>query len=299
MEINRDNYETFFLLYMDAELNPSERKSLEKFLRENTDLQKEFDDLAMTIQIPSAVVFDQKEILYRKEEKRRVIPVYWLRIAAVIMLILAGGWWVMTISGKKEAEALVSNRTSQKRLSAEEKNKYADIPLGQLNTEQRQWDAPVKEIPKSRKSVALNQAPKVRREIPQENTGDSQGLQDQQQDPVSEEITVAKPKSMEGFEIRSGAVRFAQGPKQITVLAAAQTPQLALTVEGEDQNLLQERESSIEPDFQTENSISVVALNDKNKSITGILKKLTASAPEGQTANTTRKLRISVFQFSY
>ena len=129
------------------------------------------------------------------------------------------------------------------------------------------------------------------------NTLANHGQQALQPDPALDEITVAKPHSMEGLEIRSGIVRSTQVPKQITMLAGAQIP--PLTGVSEDQNLFRERESSIEPDFQAENSISVVALNDKNKSITGILKKLTTSAPEGQTANTTRKLRISVFQFSY
>ena len=52
MEINRNNYESFFLLYLDRELNPSEMAEVEKFLDENADLQKEFSLLQQTILVP-------------------------------------------------------------------------------------------------------------------------------------------------------------------------------------------------------------------------------------------------------
>ena len=85
MDINRNNYETFFLLYLDRELNPSEMSEVEKFLTENADLQKEFSMLQQTILVPAQTVFEQKELLFRKEEKRRVIPIYWTRIAAALL----------------------------------------------------------------------------------------------------------------------------------------------------------------------------------------------------------------------
>ncbi|MEJ0081162.1 MAG: hypothetical protein WDM78_09500 [Puia sp.] len=87
MEINRNNYETFFLLYLDRELNPSEMSEVEKFVSENADLQKEFSLLRQTILIPAQIEFDQKELLFRKEEKRRVIPMYWSRIAAAVAVV--------------------------------------------------------------------------------------------------------------------------------------------------------------------------------------------------------------------
>src|SRR5450432_3216344 len=89
MEINRNNYETFFLLYLDGELNGTERTGVESFLREHADLQKEFSLLQHTIQRPSDTIFEPKELLYRREEKRRVISFHWTRIAAAITLILA------------------------------------------------------------------------------------------------------------------------------------------------------------------------------------------------------------------
>src|SRR5579863_5309010 len=115
MEINRYNYETFFLLYLDRELNPSEMSEVEKFVSDNTDLQKEFSLLSQTVLIPAETKFDQKELLFRKEEKRRVIPIYWTRIAAAAaaVVLLLGGW-LMTMQLKRQQEGAIAGSDSKK-----------------------------------------------------------------------------------------------------------------------------------------------------------------------------------------
>ena len=47
MIINRDNYENFFLLYVDGELCAADRKAVEDFAAENEDLQKELEILRL------------------------------------------------------------------------------------------------------------------------------------------------------------------------------------------------------------------------------------------------------------
>ncbi len=68
MDINRNNYETSFLLYLDRELNPAEMLEVEKFLSENTDLQKEFELLQHTFFLPEEIVYDHKELLFIKKK---------------------------------------------------------------------------------------------------------------------------------------------------------------------------------------------------------------------------------------
>ena len=64
MNINHHNYEDFFILYLDNELNQEERKAVEDFLLANPDLQSEMASLKQTILSPDEnLVFEGKEQL--------------------------------------------------------------------------------------------------------------------------------------------------------------------------------------------------------------------------------------------
>ena len=67
MNINRHNYEEFFLLYVDNELSAEERNAVEVFVQENADLKKELLLLHQTVINTDAVVFENKNSLFKKE----------------------------------------------------------------------------------------------------------------------------------------------------------------------------------------------------------------------------------------
>src|ERR1700722_8567716 len=115
MDINRNNYETSFLLYLDRELGPADMQDVEKFLTENPDLQKEFVLLQQTIFQPEHIKYDQKELLFHKEQKRRVIPLYWTRIAAsVIFLMAMGGFILVKVLNNHEGKIAANNQSPAK-----------------------------------------------------------------------------------------------------------------------------------------------------------------------------------------
>ena len=65
--INRHNYETFFLLYIDNELSTVERNSVDEFVLANPDLQEELQMLQESIVQPEAIVFDGKKSLLKTD----------------------------------------------------------------------------------------------------------------------------------------------------------------------------------------------------------------------------------------
>lgn len=67
MNINRNNYETYFLLYIDAELDDDGRKAVESFVRDNPDLKCELDALQQTICLSDDICFPGKEGLFKNE----------------------------------------------------------------------------------------------------------------------------------------------------------------------------------------------------------------------------------------
>jgi hypothetical protein len=67
MNINRHNYELFFLLYIDNELSVPERNALELFVQENADLQEELQMLKQTVVQPDKFTFKGKDRLLKPE----------------------------------------------------------------------------------------------------------------------------------------------------------------------------------------------------------------------------------------
>jgi hypothetical protein len=68
MNINRNNYEEYFLLYADKELSAEEKSMVEMFVKQNADLEEEFVMLQQSVVKPDATVrLADKNSLYRSE----------------------------------------------------------------------------------------------------------------------------------------------------------------------------------------------------------------------------------------
>ena len=69
MNINRYNYEEFFLLYVDNELTKAERQQVETFVHDNADLEEELIMLRQSKLRPdAAITFQGKEALMKPED---------------------------------------------------------------------------------------------------------------------------------------------------------------------------------------------------------------------------------------
>jgi hypothetical protein len=88
--VSLSNYEEWLVLYMDNELTAGQRTNVEQFIAANPSLKKEVDLLLQTQLQSETIVFANKELLYRKEEKvRPLLPRWWRAAAAVVLFTIS------------------------------------------------------------------------------------------------------------------------------------------------------------------------------------------------------------------
>jgi hypothetical protein len=316
MEINRNNYETFFLLYLDRELNPSEMSEVERFVNENADLHKEFSLLRKTILVPAQTVFDQKELLFRKEDKRRVIPIYWTRIAAAVAVLVLGGWLITTQLVRQKVSGIAGSDSKKNVVPVEKKSSDQRIQEANGNNTGLPTATVNKIQPAGRQNITItkNQSSessgtsKSRIKPGNDLSGKNSPVQSlvsvnpdlknlsSGEDPDGSNLTMQKFSTQELHPVDS---QNGNDPKQISALPGSHSPVLLIAATGTAENVPHVRDENAvlaENEDPTDNAISVVALNDKNKGITRLFKKLTRRAPAVENE---RKVRVSVFQFSY
>jgi len=96
--INITNYEEQLLNYIDDEITTEQRKEVERFAGQYSAVKQELTLLQKTKLQPEAeVVFPDKSILYRREEKVRVIGMTWFRVAVAAAIILLAGFAIFRL----------------------------------------------------------------------------------------------------------------------------------------------------------------------------------------------------------
>lgn len=64
--ITRDNYEAYFVMYVDDELSAADRKAVESFIQQHPDLEEELVMLQQSVlRADEHIIFEQKETLYK------------------------------------------------------------------------------------------------------------------------------------------------------------------------------------------------------------------------------------------
>jgi hypothetical protein len=86
--INQYNYPAYFVEYVNEALSQEDRLAVEAFANNQVSLTSEFELYKQTKVLPNqAIVFANKEVLYKKEEKRPVVYMYFKQFSAAAILI--------------------------------------------------------------------------------------------------------------------------------------------------------------------------------------------------------------------
>jgi len=107
--VNDTNYEDYFLSYIDGELNEREGVWVAAFVRLHPSKGLELEQLRQTISRPDpAIIFPDKESLYRKDRDAKIIFPWW-RVAAAAVVLGAVGL-LFFYPPKKEGQSLANGK---------------------------------------------------------------------------------------------------------------------------------------------------------------------------------------------
>jgi hypothetical protein len=120
--ITLSNYNEWLTLYIDNELQPEQRSMVEQFAKQHPAVAKDLYILQQTKLPVEAIVFPDKESLYRREEKTRRIGWWKIAAAAAILLGIVGTVVIATNKNKKVDTGIAGTGDSKKTVPVNNKN---------------------------------------------------------------------------------------------------------------------------------------------------------------------------------
>ncbi|MGZ8525459.1 MAG: anti-sigma factor family protein [Chitinophagaceae bacterium] len=136
--INTTNYEEWLLLYTDNELTAEQKIAVEQFTAAHPVVKTELDILQKTkLQAEEGILFANKEILYRREEKVQVIAIRWWKIAVAAALLTAIATTAFIVFNNKSDERIISDKSIDIKVkpeNSENKQKAGTTALANSNT---------------------------------------------------------------------------------------------------------------------------------------------------------------------
>jgi len=336
MTINRNNYEEYFLLYIDRELGRDEQLMVEDYVRLNPDLGKEFNLLKQTTAIPPVMVFEGKEALLKEEKERRIFPLFWMRIAATLVILLAGGWFLLVITGKTKKHAENTSASNQMAIHQDgNKTKVPEPsvkPANQGNPENLQKDNPVavtgsangqkenlvsgtktKSISGKNTNPGVGTNPSNRHYIkpdPTDNPEKSGPEPDEALNPstVNRQPSTEHPSTINHQPSTKADIPDITENNKLLQINVPNPSTVNRQLSTERPSTINHQPSTIpppptvnrQPSTNPDNSQSILVFNNNNKTVTGFFKKLLAKSGDEQVTadNRKRKIKISVFQFN-
>jgi hypothetical protein len=166
MKINHQNYESYFLSYVDNELSASEKKEVDLFIAQYPAYAESLSLLQQAVLIPEEIQYEDKMLLYRYSEmeatlntnfkqslyrnETKVIKGFfntntlrYLSIAAVFLFCIIGYQWIGTDSTNQKPLTLKNSQPSQvqtEAITGMQKMQYKEAPIAKSNSKQFEMD---------------------------------------------------------------------------------------------------------------------------------------------------------------
>lgn len=224
MLIDRNNYEEFFLLYVDNELNAEDREIVEQFTAQHPDLQQELNLLKETVLVPPTITFNNKEELYKSDKEERKIGFAWWRMAAAVLLLFFSAGWGWFYLGDKKKTTKINSTVADTKISDSFKQK---IPVVEKSIEEKEIIPehkaekkkiiPNQVIKQEKEEIKINvPAKKINREIKKEiNKGINIEL------PVNTDVVIIDqpvvPQEIQQEEIKIKEIKKEQQPEYVDI----------------------------------------------------------------------------------
>ncbi|MFI5133409.1 MAG: hypothetical protein ACHQEB_03685 [Chitinophagales bacterium] len=160
--ISMNNYEEWLVLYMDNELSAGQKIEVEKFIALHPSVKQELEIFNKTrLRAEEEIIFPDKELLYRRTEKVRVIR--WWRIAAAAILLLAiSTTGIIFLKNRKTSSRteVAANNSKPEKTNNENNNQSIQTPIT-IDNKKQVTNQTVKPINKSavpkNENVAVNE----------------------------------------------------------------------------------------------------------------------------------------------
>lgn len=125
--ISLANYEEWLTAYIDDEVTSEQRSEIEQFVASNPAVLNELNLLKRVKLQPETIVFPDKESLYRKTEKAKVISIRWIRVAVAALLLFAVGTTAIVMMNNKKSNgsndgSTAKNKTESPKIKSVEAN---------------------------------------------------------------------------------------------------------------------------------------------------------------------------------
>ncbi|HTS43559.1 MAG TPA: hypothetical protein VMH01_04125 [Puia sp.] len=273
--IKHSNYEEFFLLYVDNELDEKNKKAVERFIAQYPELQKELILLQKAhLEPDNSIVFEGKSGLYKKED-RRTVPLPWLRIAsAAAVVLLIAGLMILKYSNPHPQPSVAVNKINNDSKSSEKNNlSVTSPPLDSSHN----TNAIEKIASTQSKNQSSDMSKVQKKNFNNSNSNIAAKGTDEKDVPMKtkQNMPIALTNKESGRNIKTNTIAVQPNTGIAVAAAKSNTPDIQDQLITSDSNTVAGQVVFADQDQNPEDKISLVTFSPKKSTMRGVFRKIT------------------------